>query len=40
MRPVNSSIAGRAFFGMVAHYALTGLIFGCAPFRMNRQRKS
>ena len=32
MRPVNSKIAGRAFFGMVAHYALTGLIFGCAPF--------
>ena len=22
----------RAFFGMVAHYALIGLIFGCAPF--------
>ena len=32
MRPVNSSIAGRTFFGMVAHYALSGLIFGCAPF--------
>jgi AcrR family transcriptional regulator len=32
MRPVNSRIAGRAFFGMVAHYALSGLVFGCAPF--------
>ena len=32
MRPVDSAIAGRAFFGMVAHYAMTGLVFGCAPF--------
>jgi AcrR family transcriptional regulator len=32
MRPVNSKIAARAFFGMVAHYALTGILFGCAPF--------
>jgi AcrR family transcriptional regulator len=32
MRPVNSKIAGRAFFGMVAHYAMSGLVFGCAPF--------
>ena len=27
MRPVNSSIAGRAFFGMVAHYALSRIDF-------------
>lgn len=32
MRPVNSRVAARAFFGMVAHYALTGMVFGCAPF--------
>lgn len=32
MRPVNSAIAARAFFGMIAHYAQAGLIFGCAPF--------
>ena len=32
MRPVDAAIAGRAFFGMVAHYAMTGLVFGCAPF--------
>ena len=31
MRPMDATIAGRAFFGMVAHYALTGLVFGCAP---------
>src|SRR5262245_54622767 len=33
MRAVNSRMAARAFFGMVAHYALTGLLFGCAPFK-------
>jgi AcrR family transcriptional regulator len=33
MRPVNSRMAARAFFGMIAHYALTGLLFGCAPFK-------
>jgi AcrR family transcriptional regulator len=33
MRPVNPRIAARSFFGMVAHYALSGLIFGCAPFK-------
>lgn len=32
MRPVDSAVAARSFFGMVAHYALTGLVFGCAPF--------
>lgn len=32
MRPMDAAIAGRAFFGMVAHYAMTGLVFGCAPF--------
>ena len=32
MRHVNSNVAGRTFFGMVAHYALSGLVFGCAPF--------
>jgi AcrR family transcriptional regulator len=35
MRPIDAAIAGRAFFGMVAHYAMTGLIFGCAPFAKN-----
>lgn len=38
MRPVDSAIAGRAFFGMVAHYALTGLLFGCAPFAKDPQQ--
>ena len=33
MREVDSMVAARAFFGMVAHYAMTGLLFGCAPFR-------
>lgn len=33
MRPVDATIAGRSFFGMVAHYALSGLMFGCAPFK-------
>lgn len=32
MRSVDPMIAARAFFGMVAHYALTGVLFGCAPF--------
>lgn len=33
MRPADPYIAGRAFFGMVAHYAMTGLMFGCSPFK-------
>lgn len=32
LRHVDPKIAARAFFGMVAHYALTGLIFGYSPF--------
>jgi AcrR family transcriptional regulator len=32
MRAVDSKVAGRTFFGMVAHYAMSGLVFGCAPF--------
>lgn len=32
LKPCDPAIAGRAFFGMIAHYALTGLLFGCAPF--------
>jgi AcrR family transcriptional regulator len=32
IRAIDPAIAARAFFGMVAHYALTGLIFGFAPF--------
>lgn len=32
MRPVNPHFAGRAFVGMIAHYAMTGMVFGCAPF--------
>jgi AcrR family transcriptional regulator len=31
IRPVDPVLAARAFFGMVAHYALTGLVFGFAP---------
>ena len=31
IRPVDPQLAARAFFGMVAHYALTGLVFGFAP---------
>jgi AcrR family transcriptional regulator len=37
MRNVDPMLAGRAFFGMVAHYALTGLVFGCAP--LNKDTK-
>lgn len=33
MRPVDATIAGRSFFGMIAHYAMSGLMFGCAPFK-------
>jgi AcrR family transcriptional regulator len=32
MKAVDAEIAGRTFFGMVAHYAQTGLVFGCSPF--------
>lgn len=32
MRTVDSRVAARAFFGMIAHYSLSGLIFGFAPF--------
>jgi AcrR family transcriptional regulator len=31
MRAVDAEVAARAFFGMVAHYALTGLVFGYMP---------
>jgi AcrR family transcriptional regulator len=31
LRSVDPVIAARAFFGMVAHYALTGLVFGYMP---------
>lgn len=31
MREVDPGIAARSFFGMVAHYALTGLVFGYSP---------
>ena len=37
MRPVNSQISARSFFGMIAHYALTGMVFGCAPFKESPQ---
>lgn len=33
MRPINPELAARAFFGMVAHYALTGLVFEFAPLQ-------
>jgi AcrR family transcriptional regulator len=32
IRPVDPQVAARAFFGMIAHYAMTALIFGFAPF--------
>jgi AcrR family transcriptional regulator len=32
MRTVNPTIAARAFFGMIAHYAQSALVFVCAPF--------
>jgi AcrR family transcriptional regulator len=31
MRGLDPDLAVRAFFGMIAHYALTGLVFGYAP---------
>lgn len=37
MRPVDARIAARSFFGMVAHYAMTGLLFGCAPLPQQPQ---
>jgi AcrR family transcriptional regulator len=30
MRPTNSTIAARAFFGMIAHYCFTSVMFTCA----------
>jgi len=38
MRPVDSRMAGRAFFGMIAHYAMTGLLFGCGPFNQSPEK--
>lgn len=38
MRPVDPVLAGRAFFGMVAHYALTGLVFGCSPLKKDTEQ--
>ena len=32
MRPVNPYVAARAFFGTVAHYMLSGVVFKFAPF--------
>ena len=38
MRPADPAVAARAFFGMVAHYAMTGLVFGaCALDREPKQ---
>jgi AcrR family transcriptional regulator len=37
MRKMDPAIAARAFFGMVAHYALTGLLFGCWPIPESRE---
>jgi AcrR family transcriptional regulator len=31
LRPADPAVAARAFIGMVAHYALTGLVFGACP---------
>jgi hypothetical protein len=30
MRPVDSVIAARAFFGMIAHFCISSMIFNCA----------
>jgi AcrR family transcriptional regulator len=38
IRPVDPALAARAFFGMVAHYALTGLVFGFAPFKKSTEQ--
>ena len=32
IRAVDPAVAARAFFGMVAHYAMTALVFGFSPF--------
>ncbi|HYO82370.1 MAG TPA: TetR/AcrR family transcriptional regulator [Bryobacteraceae bacterium] len=34
-RGVRSDLAARAFFGMIAHYALTALVFGYAPLSVD-----
>ena len=38
MRPVDSRMAGRAFFGMIAHYAMTGLSVRMRPFKQIAKR--
>jgi AcrR family transcriptional regulator len=35
MRGTDPVLAARSFFGMVAHYALTGLVFGFQPLNRN-----
>jgi AcrR family transcriptional regulator len=32
LRDVNPAVGARTFFGMIAHYAMSGLIFGFSPF--------
>jgi AcrR family transcriptional regulator len=33
MRSIDPAVAARAFFGMVAHYAMTALVFGSCPIQ-------
>ncbi len=37
IRSLDPLITARAFFGMVGHYALTGLVFGFAPFAKSNE---
>ncbi|MEJ7605565.1 MAG: TetR/AcrR family transcriptional regulator [Bryobacteraceae bacterium] len=37
IKKLDASVAARAFFGMVAHYSLTGLVFGFAPFAKSNE---
>lgn len=37
MRKGDPTLAARAFFGMIAHYALTGMVFGFAPLPKSAQ---
>lgn len=37
IRAVDPEVAARAYFGMIAHYAISGLVFGFAPFNRGPQ---
>lgn len=38
MRQVDADAAARGYFGMIAHYALSGLLFGCAPLNKSPEQ--